>query len=395
RHHAGRLLPLLLLILSATVRGAHFNYSVSEGKVTITKYTGPGGAVTIPDTIESLPVTGIGEYAFSNCARLTSITIGNGVTSIGDGAFNGCAGLTSITIPDSVTSIGDNAFQGCTGLTAVMIGNGVTSIGGSAFQGCTNLVSVTIPDSVTSIGAEAFRGCTSLTSIGIPSSVTEWGRVRRCYFGGFPDSAPFADCIALTTVTIDDGVQLIPDHAFSGCTSLTTITIPDSVTSIGDYAFASCTNLTTVTIGNRVTSISGSAFGDYDVVFCTGLESVYFRGDAPEDSWAFWECPATIYYLPGTVGWETTFSARPTAPWVLPNPVILGFGPSFGVHTNQFGFIISWATNDIPVAVEACTDPTQSVWAPVGSVTLRNGSAYFSDADWANHPARFYRVRSE
>ncbi|HOC00493.1 MAG TPA: leucine-rich repeat domain-containing protein [Verrucomicrobiota bacterium] len=386
------------MILSATVRGAHFNYSVSEGKVTITKYTGPGGAVTIPDTIESLPVTGIGEYAFSNCARLTSITIGNGVTSIGDGAFNGCGSLTSITIPDSVTSIGEAAFSWCTGLTSATIGNSVTSIGNEAFEGCTGLASVTIPDSVTSIGVEAFRGCTSLTSIGIPSSVTEWGRVGRCYLGfGFRDSAPFADCIALTTVTINDGVQLIPDHAFSGCTSLTTITIPDSVTSIGDRAFAGCTNLTSVTIGNRVTSIWGSAFGDDDVGFCTGLESVCFRGDAPEDCWAFchFDCSATIYYLPGTVGWETCISGRPTAPWVLPNPVILGFGPSFGVHTNQFGFIISWATNDIPVAVEACTDPTQSVWAPVGSVTLRNGSAYFSDADWANHPARFYRVRSE
>jgi len=90
-----------------------------------------------------------------------------------------------------------------------------------------------------------------------------------------------------------------------------------------------------------------------------------------------------------------TVSGCPTALWVLPHPVILGFGPSFGVRTNQFGFIISWATNDIPVAVEARTDSTQSIWAPVGNVTLKNGSAYFSDAHWAQHPARFYRVRSD
>ena len=26
--------------------------------------------------------------------------------------------------------------------------------------------------------------------------------------------------------------------------------------------------------------------------------------------------------------------------------------------------------------------------------TLTNGSIYFSDPDWTNHPTRFYRIRS-
>ena len=43
---------------------AQFNYKTSHGAITITKYTGTGGAVTIPSTINNLPVTAIGTNAF-------------------------------------------------------------------------------------------------------------------------------------------------------------------------------------------------------------------------------------------------------------------------------------------------------------------------------------------
>ena len=66
-------------------------------------------------------------------------------------------------IPNSVTSIGSSAFSGCAGLTSVTIGDRVTTIGEGAFFGCTGLTSVVISSSVTSIGYETFRNCTKLT----------------------------------------------------------------------------------------------------------------------------------------------------------------------------------------------------------------------------------------
>ena len=126
-------------------------------------------------SIEGLPVLGLSTYAFSECKKLTSVTIPNGVISISDYAFADCTNLTSVTIPDSVTSIGYAVFSGCSALTSITISDGVTEIGDSMFSNCTSLTSITIPDSVTSIGSSAFWGCRSLTSITIPDSVTDIG----------------------------------------------------------------------------------------------------------------------------------------------------------------------------------------------------------------------------
>ena len=209
-------------------------------------------SVTIPDS-----VTSIGDYAFKNCSSLTNVTIPNSVTSIGEETFRYCSSLTSVTIPNSVTSIGDSAFSNCTSLTSVTIPNSVTSIGECAFYECTSLTSVTIPNSVTSIGEETFRYCSSLTSVTIPDSVTSIGK------------SAFYECTSLTSVTIPDSVTEIGSEAFDSCTSLTNVTIPDSVTSIGYGVFSDCTSLTSVTIPDSVTSIGGWAFSG-----CTSLTSV-------------------------------------------------------------------------------------------------------------------------
>ena len=135
--------------------------------------------IVIPSTFNGLPITSIGNRAFSGCSSLTSVTIGNGVTSIGEDAFRGCRSLTSITIPDSVTSIGDSAFWGCSSLTSITIPDSVTSIGDSAFDSCIKLTSITIPDSVTSISAYAFCDCSSLTDITFGGTKAQWNAIEK------------------------------------------------------------------------------------------------------------------------------------------------------------------------------------------------------------------------
>jgi len=96
---------------------------------------------------------------------IRKVVIKDGVTNIGNYAFSGCESITSITIPNSVTNIGRYAFYLCTGLTSISLPNSVTSIGHDAFSNCKNLKSITIPNSVTSIGILAFSNCTSLTTL--------------------------------------------------------------------------------------------------------------------------------------------------------------------------------------------------------------------------------------
>jgi len=80
----------------------------------------------------------------------------------------------------------------------------------------------------------------------------------------------------------------------------------------------------------------------------------------------------------------------PAAPW---NAQIQFSDASFGVRTNRFGFAISGSSGLI-VVVEACTNLANPVWFPVGTNTLTGGSSYFSDPQWTNGSARFYRLRA-
>ena len=173
----------------------------------------------------------IGDYAFSDCSSLTSLTLPSSVTSIGGHAFEKCSGLTSLTLPSSVTSIGEFAFRYCSGLTSLTIPSGVTTIDYYAFADCRGLTSLTLPSSVTSIGGHAFAWCSGLTSLTLHSSVTSIG-----------DYA-FAWCSGLTSLTLPSSVTSIGGHAFESCSGLTSLTLPSSVTEIDRSAFERCNNL--------------------------------------------------------------------------------------------------------------------------------------------------------
>ena len=285
-----------------TIDGIKYDVVTKAKRAIVISGGNYSGDIVIPNEITYndviCSVTSIGESAFYECYRLTSITIPNSVTSIGNHAFYYCYRLTSITIPNSVTSIGDYAFYYCDGLKSVRIGNGVTSIGYWAFKKCSGLTSITIPNSVTSIGYRVFYNCSSLTSIEIPNSVTS---IRDDAFYG---------CSGLTSITIPNSVTSIGDYAFSGCSGLTSIVIPNSITSIERYAFRGCSGLTNVTIGTGVNNIGWEAFAkcsNLTDVYCLATSVPGAKSDAFNESYP--------EYMTLHVPEEAINSYKTTAPW--------------------------------------------------------------------------------
>lgn len=95
-------------------------YERSVGAYCVKKCDVSAKNIVIPSMHDGLPVTGIADYAFEDCAD-----------------------LKSVTIPDSVTFIGMRAFYKCTSLSNVYIGSGVNRIEQAAFAKCENLWNIT------------------------------------------------------------------------------------------------------------------------------------------------------------------------------------------------------------------------------------------------------------
>jgi hypothetical protein len=375
-----RLLTLLALALVLASNpelhaqnAVRFTYVTNQNAITITGYSGAGGAVTIPSKLNGFPVTRIGDRAF-NRAGLTQINLPNTLTSIGEYAFYGCWGLSQITLPDALTSIGGGAFSGCTGLTQITFPANLTVIGAVAFDGCRGLSQITLPDSLTIIGAEAFFGCTGLSQLTLPNSLTIIGE------------GAFYDCRGLTQISLPDSLTSIEEYAFSGCTGLTQIRFPDSLTSIGGHAFSGCTGLALVTLPDSLNTIGDSAFID-----CPNLRFARFLGNAPSSEGHPFGGDALVLYLPGATGWSDTYGGAPTTLWLpaIGRPTTAG-GPPDG----RLSFPVEWAP-EREVTVEACANLSRPDWQPVGTLTLdATGTAQFSDPDSTLAPARFYRLRA-
>ena len=212
--------------------------------------------VTIPSTIEGLPVTRIHDNTGS-FAAVSSLTLPDTLTEIGAFAFCWCSDLKSVTLPDSLQLIDFQAFEQCSSLSEVVFPDHpfqtgartfdetpwlnaqrqkdpLVIVNGSVIDGRTCKGDVVIPSDVKYVSGGAFDGNNDITSLVVPSGVKN---ILDC---------ACSNCENLTSVELN-GAEFLDYGVFSGCNKLKDIKISGNLKTIHPQAFADNTGTATIT----------------------------------------------------------------------------------------------------------------------------------------------------
>lgn len=153
----------------------YFNEENNRTEAVITGYKGIDNDLVIPDAIDNVVVTSIGEKAFYHNSNLTTIIISDNIINIGSDAFLACSSLTKVVMGNNVGKIGYRAFALCNSLSNITLPDSVKSIENIAFAFCEKIKNIRIPDGIESIGERTFLGCEMLLNIEIPYSIKTIG----------------------------------------------------------------------------------------------------------------------------------------------------------------------------------------------------------------------------
>lgn len=248
---------------------------------------------SLMDVVASDALLRISKRAFSNCAHLKYVTLGNSLTHIGDAAFYKCERLedAGIDLPASLQEIGSSAFMATRvyyaandivyvdnwvvgvrdniSLVGAFIEDGTRGISNYAFNKVPIIDGMlVIPDSVEIIGRGAFYQNGYLSETNFPKNLK--------YIGDYA----FANCVMVWfgdqgETIIPEGCEYLGKHAFRGCASLIGLTIPGTVKHIGENAFKDCVNLGLSALPDGEGEDAG--FVEGEIVLGEGIETIGTR----------------------------------------------------------------------------------------------------------------------
>ena len=148
-------------------------FEKNETGLTLTgasKVDSSNSKVIIPDAVDGVPVTAIGDEAFKG-KDIQYVYFGENITEVGESAFEGCKILYMAVLNDNLKSVGKSAFSGCVNMKEIVVGDNIEDIGENAFFRCSYIEDFNLTDNLKYIGRKAF-GRTRIREITIPSSVT-------------------------------------------------------------------------------------------------------------------------------------------------------------------------------------------------------------------------------
>ncbi len=308
-----------------------FTRSADNNGYVLVKYDGNEVESVIPGSYNGLPVTGIGEYAFTGNISTYKITIPEGVSDISPRAFIGMPSLHEFEAAGTYTAADGVLFKDG-GKTLVsfpqarsgeyVIGQNVETIKEYAFYR-SSLSDVTFNSKITSIPEYAFYG-SSLRAVSIPPSVTTVSayafsssliakatlKGAAIYGNAFSDcenlvyadigtsdlfgEGTFCGCVSLVAFRYGKTGITVPKNTFSGCTRLAAA--PSyGFSSVAENAFYGCPSLLYAYIKPSA-SVSGKAFEN-----CDRLNIVYSEPDTITVSDASYTVKVNSVFIPGIV----------------------------------------------------------------------------------------------
>ena len=337
--------PVSLSALWVTVT---WSYTISNGAVTVNGCTPscPDAALTIPSTIEGLPVTSVSPAGFSG-KPIAQLTVPNSVTSLG-GMWYPSFNITRIVFaPNSkITRLENFQFPDHGSLRSIVLPDHLKEIGQYAFRS-SGLESITIPGTVTKIEDNAFKS-NVFTSVTIPASVTS---LSSSAFEGSVTKT-FADPV-VSSVTYDLNGGSMPGGA-SAPTQAATL------------------QNTTFSVGNGTDPVrAGYGFGGWSDYWGTLYDNgdTFLMSGVPETLTAVWVAPkySVTYALGGGAGTLPTqsalesgesfqvasnagisFEGRTFLRWSDGSETYVG-GDTYVVGTGDVTLTAEWSVNEAPV----------------------------------------------
>lgn len=223
--------------MPAMVTDDGFEYSISDGEITIVSYKGNYTDLVIPEEIVGLPVTTIHPMAFSlftydgvnfNVTPYESVFIPKTVTKIEMNPFCSYTFLDSITVDEDnpvydsredcnaiIETATNTLIAGC---NKTVIPDGVEKIDAGAFVYCDELKEVVIPESVKEIGEYAFYYCSGLEKLTIKADIENFvsvfdGALKELALLGNIENIE-GDFGSVDTLIISKNVKSVAENCF-------------------------------------------------------------------------------------------------------------------------------------------------------------------------------------
>lgn len=206
----------------------------------ITGYNGMNTRLTIPESIDGVPVKAIGKRALWEDPLLGYVTLPEGLEYVGEDAFSITDTLKYVEFPSTLKTIDKKGFSSYRGFR-LDLPDSLEYIGEEAFSYFSVETDLIIPEGVKELGPGAFSMASRLQRVFLPASLEKIG--DNCF-----RNSPI-------TYVYMEGLELpeISDTAFDKCEYLRDIDLNEKCNF--------CKNLETVWCKNQVDRIGIQTFG--------------------------------------------------------------------------------------------------------------------------------------